>query len=58
MFKTFNMGHRLEIYCPRVYADDIIAIAKDHQIEAQIVGRCVEGPNKLTIRHDGHEYVY
>jgi phosphoribosylformylglycinamidine cyclo-ligase len=58
MFRTFNMGHRLEVYCQRETAEEIIEIAGDFGIKAQIVGRCQEGPNKLTIRHEGQEFVY
>ena len=59
MYKVFNMGHRMEIYIPEKIAQDIIAISKSFNIEAQIVGR-VETANekKLTIRSGFGEFVY
>lgn len=50
MYKVFNMGHRYEIYLPQEYAQDIIAIAKSFNVDAQIVGRCEAAQGKhLTI---------
>lgn len=40
MYKVFNMGHRYEIYCPPEYAQEIIKIAGDFNIEAQVIGHC------------------
>jgi len=50
MYQVFNCGHRMEIYVPAAVAQDIIAISKSFNIDAQIVGR-VEASNtkKLTI---------
>ncbi len=50
MYKVFNMGHRLEIYCPAAVANRIIAIASDFGIEAKVVGRVEEAQAKrLTL---------
>jgi phosphoribosylformylglycinamidine cyclo-ligase len=38
MYKVFNMGHRMEIYLPQPYAQEVIDISKTFGIEAQIVG--------------------
>jgi len=38
MYKVFNMGHRMEIYLPAEYADQVIAISQSFDIDAQIVG--------------------
>ncbi|MDR1882777.1 MAG: phosphoribosylformylglycinamidine cyclo-ligase [Prevotella sp.] len=38
MYKVFNMGHRMEIYLSREYAQEIIDISKSYNIDAQIVG--------------------
>ena len=38
MYKVFNMGHRLEIYLPEAYAQQVIKISESFGIEAQIVG--------------------
>ena len=50
MYKVFNMGHRLEIYLPQKYAEEIIAIANSFNIEAKIIGQVesYEG-KKVTI---------
>jgi phosphoribosylformylglycinamidine cyclo-ligase len=49
MYKVFNMGHRMEIYCDPNYADKIIEISKSFGIDAQIIGRVEEGNKSLTI---------
>lgn len=50
MYKVFNMGHRMEIYVPQEIANDIIAISKSFNIDAQIVGRVEANEGKkLTI---------
>lgn len=51
MYQVFNCGHRLELYVPQAIAEDIIAISKSFNIDAQIVGR-VEAADtkKLTIK--------
>ncbi|MDR1090802.1 MAG: phosphoribosylformylglycinamidine cyclo-ligase [Prevotella sp.] len=38
MYKVFNMGHRMEIYLPQPYAQEVIDISKSFGIDAQIVG--------------------
>ncbi len=40
MYRTFNMGHRMEIYLPEVYAETVIEVAKGFNVEAQVIGRC------------------
>ena len=59
MYKVFNMGHRFEIYVSPQYANDIISISKDFNIEAKIVGRCVSSEStKLTIISKLGEFRY
>jgi len=58
MYKVFNMGHRMELYVPEEIADEIIAISKSFNVDAQIVGRVEEGDKKLTIRSEYGEFVY
>lgn len=50
MYQVFNCGHRMELYVSPEIAEDIIAISKSFNVNAQIVGR-VEASNekKLTI---------
>jgi phosphoribosylformylglycinamidine cyclo-ligase len=59
MYKVFNMGHRLEIYVDPKHADDLIAISKSFNIDAQIIGK-VEGNNgkKLTIKKGSETFIY
>ncbi len=55
MFEVFNMGHRLEIYCDKDKAQQLIDIAASFDVEAQIIGRCEPSADKkLTIA--GIEY--
>ena len=50
MFEVFNMGHRLEIYCPRNIADELISISSSYNVNAKIIGRCEKHiDHKLTI---------
>lgn len=59
MYKVFNMGHRFEIYVSKEYADDIINISKEFNVDAQIVGKCVRADKKqLTIISEFGEFVY
>jgi len=59
MYKVFNMGHRMEIYVPQEIAEDIIAISKSFNIDAQIVGRVeAHDGKKLTINSPYGEFTY
>lgn len=50
MYRVFNMGHRMEIYCPAEVADEIIAISESFGVPAMVVGRVEEAPAKrLTL---------
>jgi len=49
MYKVFNMGHRMEIYLNPEYAEEVIAISKSFDIDAQIVGRVEESESKELI---------
>ncbi len=40
MYRVFNMGHRLELYCDEKAINGIIEIANSYNIEAKIIGRC------------------
>jgi phosphoribosylformylglycinamidine cyclo-ligase len=59
MYKVFNMGHRMEIYCSPEHAQEIIEISKSFNVDAQIVGRVeASETKKLTIvsEHGTFEY--
>lgn len=59
MYKVFNMGHRLEVYLPEEFAQEVIAISESFGIPAQIVGRVeASGTKKLTIKSEFGEFVY
>lgn len=60
MYKTFNMGHRLEVYLPEQYANIIIDIAKSFNIDAKIIGYCqrTENGKKLTIDCKHGKFTY
>ena len=59
MYQVFNMGQRMEIYCPENVAKDIIALSESFNIEARIAGR-VEKAEKasVTIKDDKGIYTY
>lgn len=59
MYKVFNMGHRFEIYTNQSVVDEIIAISKSFNIDAQIIGNVepYEG-EKLTISSETGTYIY
>lgn len=40
MYEVFNMGHRLEVYCPQALAEELISIASGFNIRAAIIGDC------------------
>lgn len=59
MYQVFNMGHRMEVYLRKEYADEVISISKSFGIDAQIVGRVAESDSKrLTISGENGVYEY
>ncbi len=51
MYQVFNMGHRMELYVPETIAQDLMAISKSFNVDAQIVGRVeASSTKKLTIK--------
>jgi len=59
MYQVFNCGHRMELYVPAEIAEDIIAISKSFNIEAQIVGRVAASETKkLTINSEYGQFEY
>ena len=49
MYKVFNMGHRMEIYLPQEYAEQVIEISRSFGVDAQIVGYCEPSDKKELI---------
>ena len=59
MYQVFNCGHRMEIYVSQELAEDIIAISKSFNVEAQIVGRVeASETKKLTISSEFGTFEY
>ncbi len=63
MFQVFNMGHRMEAYCPPAAAEAVIAVAQARGIAAQVVGRTEasrhpEGRNHLSLSWQEQVYTY
>jgi len=59
MYQVFNCGHRMELYVSPEIAEDIIAISKSFNVDAQIVGRVEASPvKKLTIESEFGTFNY
>ena len=59
MYTVFNMGHRMELYVDAAIAEDLIAISKQFNIDAKIIGRVEESSaKKLTIQSEFGVFEY
>ena len=59
MYKVFNMGHRMEVYVSEQLAPEIIRIAAQFGVAAQVVGRVEASPNKkVTISSEHGVFTY
>ena len=59
MYKVFNMGHRLELYVSPLFADEIINISKQFDLEAKIIGRVEKNSSKkLTLKTQNGTFEY
>jgi len=63
MFRVYNMGHRMEIYCDPDAAASIIALSESFGIPAQVIGRTEaterdDGQNHVTIKHQDKTLKY
>ena len=58
MYKVFNCGHRMEIYVRPEVTEQVIAISRRFNIDAQVIGRIEEGPKSLTIKSEYGEFHY
>jgi len=60
MYKVFNMGHRMEVYCTPKDAKAVIKVAKGFNIDARIIGRTEASKkgNKLSLTHKGQMFTY
>lgn len=51
MHQVYNMGHRLEAYCKPEVAEDLIGIANQFGIQAQVIGRTESSQNEDSSNH-------
>lgn len=59
MYKVFNMGHRMEVYCDAAHAQQIIDIATKYKVDAQIIGRVEECQGKrVSIESEFGRFIY
>jgi len=59
MYQVFNCGHRMELYVDPSIAEDLIAISKSFNVEAQIIGRVEDSDEKkLTIQSEKGTFQY
>ena len=60
MYKVFNMGHRLEVYLPAQFAQEVIDIARSFNIDAQIIGHVEARPEgaKVTLHTENGIFEY
>jgi|Transcript_14290 phosphoribosylformylglycinamidine cyclo-ligase len=60
MYKVFNCGHRMEVYCDASDADAVIAASTHFGIHAQVVGRVetCDGKSKVTVKSEYGEFTY
>ncbi len=59
MYQVFNCGHRMELYVSPAVAEDIIAISKSFNVNAQIIGKVeASAEKKLTIKSEYGTFEY
>ena len=58
MYQVFNMGHRMEIYVRPEVAEQVIALSKSFNIDAQVIGHIEEGKKSLTIKSEFGTFEY
>ena len=60
MYKVFNMGHRLDVYLPALYAQEVIDIARSFNIDAQVIGHVEARPEgaKVTLHTENGIFEY
>ncbi|MBI3142594.1 MAG: phosphoribosylformylglycinamidine cyclo-ligase [Bacteroidetes bacterium] len=58
MYQVFNMGQRLEVYLPKEYAHEVIAMGKSFSIDSQLIGVCKKGKKQVVIDSPQGEFVF
>jgi len=57
MYQVFNMGHRMEVYVPAEMAPDVVALAGQFGIAAQVIGH-VEAADRAEVVVDGPQGIF
>jgi len=60
MYRVFNMGHRMEVYCRTDRADTVVQVAKNYNIDARIIGRTEASAdgNRLSLKYDDEVFEF
>lgn len=59
MYKVFNMGHRMELYLPETYAEQVIDISRSFNVDARIVGHVEKSERReLVIESEAGQFTY
>ncbi len=59
MYKVFNMGHRMELYLPETYAEQVIDISRSFNVDARIVGHVEKSEKReLVIEGETGQFTY
>lgn len=59
MYKVFNMGSLLEFYVNEKTAEDLLAIARSFNIDAQVIGHVeAAGQKEVVVKSSHGEFVY
>lgn len=59
MYKVFNMGHRMEVYCEQTHAEEMIRIAESYGVQAKVIGRVEKFNGKrVTIDSEFGKFTY
>lgn len=63
MYKVFNCGHRMEVYCSAEDAQAVIDVSESFGIPAQVIGRVealddASAKSKVTVRSEYGEFEY
>jgi len=60
MYRVYNMGHRMEVYCPSRQVRNVIACAEDFGIRAAQIGHTKKSTsgNRLTLMHGRQRLSY
>ncbi|MBX2897436.1 MAG: phosphoribosylformylglycinamidine cyclo-ligase [Cyclobacteriaceae bacterium] len=59
MYRVFNMGHRMEIYLPQQFAQQVIAISEAFGVDAKIIGYVEKAATKkVTLKTENGVFEY